>query len=104
MARWQSIIEIFVVCCLGQGPGEVFSGVRPNHPGLVLVVRVLDVLRQPVLGPVDLLAVDRGGEAVQDNSEPVVLHLVVDTVKVGDGAEPLLLVCEVRLHGLDEGV
>ena len=62
------------------------------------MIRVLDVLGQPVLGPVDGLAVDGGLHVVQEHEELVVLHLVVHTVVVLDGAESLLLVVKMKLH------
>ena len=62
------------------------------------MVSVLDVLRQPVLGPVDGLAVDRGLHVVQEDKELVVLHLVVHTVEVLDGTESLFLIVKVKLH------
>ena len=60
--------------------------------------RVLDVLSQPVLGPVDLLTADGHLLVLKDNPELVVLHLVSHTGKVGDGTEALLLVLEVQVH------
>ena len=60
--------------------------------------RVLDVLSEPVLGPIDLLTADRHLLVLKDNPELVVLHLVSHTGKVGDGAEALLLVLEVQVH------
>ena len=60
--------------------------------------RVLDVLSQPVLRPVDLLTADGHLLVLEDNPELVVLHLVSHTGKVGDGAEALLLVLEVQVH------
>ena len=62
------------------------------------MIRVLDVLGQPVLGPVDGLAVDGGLHVVQEHEELVVLHFVVHTVVVLDGAESLLLVVKMKLH------
>ena len=66
--------------------------------GSNLVVRVLDVLCQPVLGPVDLLAVNRGLQVLQDHKELVVLHLVVHTVEVGYNTESVLLIVKMVLH------
>ena len=40
------------------------------QPGLVLVVCVLDVLDEPVLGPVDLVAADRHLQVLQHHPEP----------------------------------
>ena len=60
--------------------------------------RVLDVLSQPVLRPVDLLTADGHLLVLKDNPELVVLHLVSHTGKVGDGTEALLLVLEVQVH------
>ena len=43
---------------VGEVVGEVTSFIRANHPLLVLMIRVLDMLREPVLDPVDHLAVN----------------------------------------------
>merc|ERR1719452_342210 len=83
-----------------QCSGKVVSGIGSNQSCFVLVVSVLDVLGQPVLGPVDLLTVDRNLEVFKDDPELVMLHLVVDTVVVGHSAVPLLLILEVIPHSL----
>ena len=64
------------------------------------MVSVLDVLGQPVLGPVDLLTVNWNLEIIQDNPELVVLHLVINTVVAWNRAESLLLVIKVFSHGV----
>ena len=64
------------------------------------MVGVLDVLGQPVLGPVDLLATHRNLEVIQDHPELVVLHLVVHAVVLRHSAVPLLFVLEVVPHSL----
>ena len=83
--------------CSGNS-GKVVSGVGPVESLLVLVVSVLDVLRQPVLGPVDGLTVDGGLHVVQEDKELVVLHLVIHTVEVLDSTESLLLIVKMKLH------
>jgi len=74
------------------------------QPLLVSMVGVLDVLCQPVLGPVDLLTVNRHLQILQDDPELVVLHLVVNTVVAWDSTEPLLLIIKVQPHVLLESI
>ena len=50
-----------------------------REPAPVLVISVLDVLGEPVLGPVDLLTAHRHLLILEHNVEPVVLHLVFNT-------------------------
>ena len=88
-----------MIRCSGDA-GEVVSSVGAIEPLLVLVVGVLNVLRQPVLGPVDRLTVDGGLHVVEDDKELVMLHLVVDTVEELNIAESGLLKVEVELHVL----
>ena len=64
------------------------------------MVSVLDVLRQPVLGPVDGLTVDGCLHVVEDDKELVMLHLVINTVEVLNVAESGLLIVKVELHVL----
>jgi len=92
------IVSLVVSFVHGEGPGKVGSLLGVLQPCLVLVVSVLDVLRQPVLGPVDLLAANRDLQVLQHHPELVVFGLVVHTVVVLDIAEPLLLKVKVLLH------
>ena len=62
------------------------------------MVGVLDVLRQPVLGPVDGLTVDGGLHVIEDDPELIMLHLVIDTVEELNIAEPAFLKVEVELQ------
>ena len=64
------------------------------------MVSVLDVLGQPVLGPVDLFTINRNLDILKDDPELVVLHLVVNTVVPRNSAEPLLLILEVVPNSL----
>ena len=66
------------------------------------MVSVLDVLGQPVLGPVDLFTTNRNMEIIKDDPELVVLHLVVNTVVSRHSTVPLLLILEVLPHSLLE--
>ena len=85
-----------------QGSREVVSRIRSNESCLVSMVSVLDVLGQPVLGPVDLFTTNRDLEIIKDDPELVVLHLVVNTVVSRHSAVSLLLVLEVVPHSLLE--
>ena len=65
---------------------EVSSRVSPDHPLLVAMVSVLDVLREPVLNPVDHFAVNWRFSDLHDNPELVVLpecDVPVQDVSVG---------------------
>ena len=64
------------------------------------MVGVLDVLRQPVLGPVDGLTVDGGLHVIKDDPKLVMLHLVIDTVEELNITNPALFKVEVELHVL----
>ena len=68
------------------------------------MVGVLDVLCQPVLGPVDGLTVDGCLHVIEDDEELVMLHLVINTVEKLNVAEPRLLKVEVELHVLPHDV
>ena len=72
------------------------------EPGLVTMVSVLDVLGQPILGPVDFLTTNSDLEIIQDYPELVMLHLVVHTVVLVQGAVSLLIVLDVIPHSLLE--
>ena len=64
------------------------------------MVSILDVLGQPVLGPINFLTTNRDLEIIQDDPELVMLHLVVHTVVLVHGAVSLLLILEVIPHSL----
>merc|ERR1719452_169346 len=83
-----------------QCSGKVVSGIWSNQSCFVLVISVLDVLGQPVLGPVDLLTTNRSLEIIKDDPELVMLHLVVDTVVMGYSAVSLLFILKVIPHSL----
>ena len=68
------------------------------QPCLVLVVRVLDVLRQPVLGPVDLFTTNRHLLVLKNDPESIMLHPVVYTVVALHSAEVALFIQKVLLH------
>ena len=61
------------------------------------MVGVLDVLSQPVLGPVDLLTTHRNSKVLKDYPESIVLGPVVHTVEVLHGTEVSLLIKKVLL-------
>jgi len=71
---------------------------RGEESSLVLMVSVLDVLSQPVLGPVDLLASNRDLLLFKDDKELVVLHLVLNTAVVGNLTELAFLIVKVFLQ------
>ena len=62
------------------------------------MVSVLDVLCQPVLGPVNGLTVDGSSHVVQEDKELVVLHLVVNTVEVLHCTESSLFKVKMKFH------
>ena len=77
---------------------KVVTRIGSIKTSLVLMVSVLDVLSQPVLGPVDGLTVDGCSHVVQEDKELVVLHLVVNTVEVLHSTESSLLKVKMQLH------
>ena len=77
---------------------KVVTRIGSIKASLVLMVSVLDVLSQPVLGPVDGLTVDGSSHVVQEDKELVVLHLVVNTVEVLHSTESSLLKVKMQLH------
>ena len=62
------------------------------------MVSILDVLCQPVLGPVDLLTTHRYLLLLKDDIELVVLHLVLNTGIVGNLTEFALFIIEMLLQ------
>merc|ERR1719318_491038 len=78
-----------------QSSGEVLPRIRSNESCLVSMVSVLDVLGQPVLGPVNLFTTNRNSEILKYDPELVVLHLVVNTVEPGNCTKSLLLILKV---------
>lgn len=62
------------------------------------MVGILDMICQPALSPVNLLTINGGLEIIQDDKELVVFHLVINTIEVGYGAKPVLLIVKVSLH------
>jgi len=69
-----------------------------KEPLLVLVVSVLDVLCQPVLGPVDFFTSNWNLLLFKDDPELVMLHLVVNTVEVGNFTELSFFIDKVLLQ------
>ena len=62
------------------------------------MIRVLDVLSEPVLCPVDLFTADGCLLILQYHPELVVFHQMVHTVVGGNFTEPLLFEVEVKPH------